>query len=109
MLNVTGRNVSREVEEPLAVAFEISWVRYRMVTQKDTAEWKKIMNYERQRFKGTYTYPLDPYYGGLYLVTTESARNVIADVQTINKNISDVLKLSAEDMQKAYDYIQELL
>lgn len=104
-----GLNVRREVEEPLAVAFEISWVKDRMTTQKDSAEWKKIMHYELQRFKGLYTYPTDPYYGGLYLVTTKADRSKTADMQTINANISKVLKLSAVDMQKAYEHIQELM
>ena len=104
-----GLNVRREVEEPLAVAFEISWVKDRMTTQKDSAEWEKIMHYELQRFKGLYTYPTDPYYGGLYLVTTKSDRSTVADMQTINANISEVLRKSAEDMQKAYEHIQELM
>jgi hypothetical protein len=105
-----GLDVRREVEEPLAVAFEISWVKDRIVTQKrDSLEWGKIMDYELQSFKEPKTYPADPYYGGLYLVTTKSDRSTEADMQTINANISEVLKLSAVDMQKAYEHIQELM
>ena len=104
-----GLDVRREVEEPLAVAFEISWVKDRMTTQKDSAEWKKIMDYELQRFKGLYTYPTNPYYGGLYLVTTKADRSTVADMQTINANISKVLRKSAEDMHKAHEHIQKEL
>jgi hypothetical protein len=104
-----GSDISSQVLEPLAVAFEISWVKDRIITQKHNMEWQKIMEYELSRFDGLGSYPSDPYCGAKYLISRRKNHRKLADMETINTNISAVLQRSLDSMRSAYVLIQNSL
>lgn len=98
-----------ELENPLAVAFEISWIMDRIITQpREKEEWKKVLAYEMKRFGGLSSYPENPYYGAKYLITTPNDRNNLCHLSVINRNISEILELSSLSRQKAYERIKSL-
>lgn len=103
------KDISNQVTEPLAVAFEISWIMDRIITQpREKEEWKKVLAYEMKRFGGLSSYPGNPYYGAKYLITTPNDRNNLCHLSVINRNISEILELSSLSMQKAYERIKSL-
>ena len=104
---VTG--ISAKVLDPLALAFEISWIKNRIITGGDDCEWKKILTYELSRFGGLASYPSDPSAGAKYLITTGSDRRKLAAMQTIGLNLTAVMQLSGRSMKDAYDFIQNTL
>ncbi len=104
-----GKDMTSQVLEPLAVAFEISWVKDRIITQKDSSEWQKFMKYELSRFGGLGCYPSDPYCGAKYLISSRKNHRKLADIETVNTNIAAVLQRSLDSMRSAYVLIQNSL
>jgi hypothetical protein len=106
---VHGKDITSQVLEPLAVAFEISWVKDRIITQQDSSEWQKLMKYELSRFGGLGCYPSDPYCGAKYLISSRKNHRKLADIETVNTNIAAVLQRSLDSMRSAYVLIQNSL
>lgn len=106
---VNGKDITCQVLEPLAVAFEISWVKDRIITQRHNIKWQKIMKYELSRFGGLGSYPSDPYCGAKYLISCRKNRRKLADMETVNTNISAVLQRSLDSMRSAYVLIRNSL
>ncbi len=104
-----ARKIASQVLEPLAVAFQISWIKDRLNKGQDITEWDKMMEYELKRFGNLSSYPSDPYCGAKYLIANRKNHRTMLNNETIITNISVVLKLSLESMDSAYRYIQNML
>jgi hypothetical protein len=104
-----ARKIASQVLEPLAVAFQISWIKDRLNKGQDITELDKMMKYELRRFGNLSSYPSDPYCGAKYLIANRKNHKTMLNNETIITNISVVLKLSLESMDSAYRYIQNML
>jgi hypothetical protein len=104
-----GADISSQVIDPLAQAFEISWIKDRIITSGGNCEWKKIMDYELSRFGGIASYPSDPSIGAKYLIAKRTDRRKLADMATISLNISALMQILCRNMKQAHQFFQNTL